>query len=423
VVSRPNNQRSSVIRGQWTEKPTVVCRLSSVAQLALKNHYPDFLNLDQLCEGSGGLALYHKLFGMSLASPFSYLKHQLELTLFNTDAKAYFEPLVEKFMPGTSLVHAKAQVLSIEKEAEDVITVTLQPAKTWGGFVPGQYVQIGLKINGVIYHRNFSISSPLELFREQGRITLTIQKQSDGQVTPWLFQSLQVGDTLMLSEAKGDFIQKELSRPVLFIAGGTGITPFISMLHAAVQVQQDVVLLYYAKEGRHILRKTLDALNSHPHIKILFLSSTQAGRFSQNHLETYCPDVESRKVFICGPAGLIEQGQEVLKSNGVAVEDIAFEYFRATKHMQSDTATDEVATIVTNGQTIKAKSHVPILNQLEMAGLQPKYGCRMGLCKECQCMKTSGVVFNQQTGRYSEEGAEPIQICVSVPIGEVRLDL
>ena len=64
-----------------------------------------------------------------------------------------------------------------------------------------------------------------------------------------------------------------------------------------------------------------------------------------------------------------------------------------------------------------------LLEQAEQAGLSPQFGCRMGICHTCTCRKTAGSVRNLVTGEVSSADDEDIQICVSVPVGDVELDL
>jgi len=66
---------------------------------------------------------------------------------------------------------------------------------------------------------------------------------------------------------------------------------------------------------------------------------------------------------------------------------------------------------------------MPLLEQAEDAGLSPEHGCRMGICNTCTCLKTAGVVRNVITGERSSANAERIRICVSVPVGDVAIDL
>jgi stearoyl-CoA 9-desaturase NADPH oxidoreductase len=360
---------------------------------------------------------------MTVLNAFSFIRTQFDKSIFNTEASAYFEPLVEKYLPGKSLTGNKAKVSSIVKETEDTIAITLQPSTKWKGFTPGQYLQLGVKINAVWYYRAFSIASSLHQFKQEGTIRLCIQKQENGKVTPWLFDQLQAGDFVTVSEAKGSFSLSENAQAALFIAGGTGITPFISMLHAAAEKQQNLVLLYYAKSQRHILKAELEALNAFDNLEIHLLTSTEQGRFCKEHLHTLCPDFQNRNILICGPAGMIEDGCQILETENVPQKNIAYEYFKSANFKLSKTGESIPSTIHVKGKSITANSQLSILSQLESAGIQPKYGCRMGICKQCQCLKTSGIVFNQLTGKYSEPTEEPIQICVSTPVGEVNIDL
>jgi len=64
-----------------------------------------------------------------------------------------------------------------------------------------------------------------------------------------------------------------------------------------------------------------------------------------------------------------------------------------------------------------------LLEQAEQAGLSPQFGCRMGICHTCTCRKTAGTVRNLVSGEVSSAEEEDIQICVSVPAGDVELDL
>ena len=64
-----------------------------------------------------------------------------------------------------------------------------------------------------------------------------------------------------------------------------------------------------------------------------------------------------------------------------------------------------------------------LLEQAEAAGLDPAFGCRMGICRTCTCRKAAGAVRNLVTGEISDEEDEDIQLCVSVPAGDVALEL
>jgi stearoyl-CoA 9-desaturase NADPH oxidoreductase len=359
---------------------------------------------------------------MTALNAFAYLRTQFDKSIFNSAASVYFEPLVEKYLPGKSLVTNKAKVLSNENAGKDIFILTLQPSSGWSGFSQGQHIQLGVKINAVWHYRTFSIASTLQQYKQGKIIQLCIQKQLKGKVTQWLSDHLHAGDFVTISEAQGSFCLQGGATSALFIAGGTGITPFLSMLQVAAEQQQNIVLLYYAKSQRHILTDQLEALGAFENLQLHLLSSTEHGRFCEEHLLSHCLDFKTRSILICGPAGMIEDSSQLLQRKGVSSENISFEYFKAGNLAQAITGESIPSFIHLKGKSIAAQSNLSILTQLESAGLQPKYGCRMGICKQCQCLKTSGIVFNQVTGKYSEPTEEPIQICISTPVGEVNID-
>lgn len=360
---------------------------------------------------------------MTMSGILSNIRKELDKTLFNTSAGNYFEPLVEKYLPEISLVDIKAKVVNLYYEKADVLTVTLKPGSKWNGFISGQYVEVGVKINAVNYYRNFSISSTSEQYLQQGTITLTIQKQDNGKVTGWLFEHLKIGSVVTLSKAKGDFVLPKQASSVLFIAGGSGITPFISMLHECTIEKRDAVLLYYGKSGQHIFQEKFKPLSNHSHIQIELISSNEEGRISLEQLEKYCPDFRERVSFICGPDTMNTDVQRLLTDNGVGEDHVVSEYFKAAKYISGENLKNNQAVLKIGGKRLDLQGDTSILEHLESHGVRSKYGCRMGLCKQCQCVKSNGIVYNQLTGKFSESTEEVIQICVSVPVGEVEIEL
>lgn len=360
---------------------------------------------------------------MSAIGFFYNLQSQLNQMLFNTSAKNYFEPVVEKYFPKHSLVNNKATIVNIHHEKNGMITITVQPNKKWNGFVPGQFVEIGVQINAVNYFRNFSISSSLNQYKNEKTISFTIQKQFNGKVTNWIFDSLKIGDKLTISEAKGDFVNNKSTTKLLYIAGGSGITPFKSMIEECVENNVAATLLYYAKSNQHIFESEFIELAKMDNVTIHLIDTTSNGRININQIQNYCPDFLERKVFICGPNTMIEDVKQLLIENNATEKNIISEYFKAVEFQPNVDLNHNRSNLKLNNKSIETVGSTTILEQMEANGLHPKYGCRMGLCKQCSCTKNKGIVFNKLTNTYSEATTETIQICVSIPIGEVEINL
>ena len=108
---------------------------------------------------------------------------------------------------------------------------------------------------------------------------------------------------------------------------------------------------------------------------------------------------------------------------GAVLTSLHLEHFTA---QAVTTARDENAegdVRFARSERIAVNTGTNLLEQAEAAGLTPESGCRMGICYSCTCKKTSGKVRDTRTGQISDAGEEDIQLCVSVPVGTVTLDL
>lgn len=354
---------------------------------------------------------------------FNKAAREFNYSLFNTSAANYFEPIIEKYFPNYSLVQIKGIVKDIKAEQNNKITVTIQPNKNWKSFKAGQYIELGIKINGMHYKRPFTISSSVAQFEKYKTISVTIQRIDAGKVTTHLFEHLKTGDVVSLSQAQGDFIHGTENIPLLYIAGGTGITPFRSMLYECLQTNRHVTLLYYAKAGQHLFADEFTALHEADNINIHLIETDIHGRISTDHLDKYCSDLLFRNVYLCGPAAMTATAKKILLHQKVQEKNIHTEHFTlpaipATTHLK-----DNKGTVSVQNKQLPTTGTTTVLEAMEANGLQPAYGCRMGICKQCQCKKNTGVVLNRLTGIYSEQGEGYILPCVSIPIGAINIDL
>ena len=350
----------------------------------------------------------------------------LSMSLFNNKSMfAFFEPLIQMVFANYNVIKYRAKVLQVQDENSGVYTLSLKVSRLWKGFKSGQFVELQVEQDGANISRFFSISSSPRLFKSHRIIELTIQKQELGRITPWLRETLVEGQYLSISSAKGEFCIQDNSKPMLFIAAGSGITPFKSML-TDLPENANIQLLYYAKESKHIfVQELVKYANSFQNINITFIKSNVSGRFGLNHLQTYCPDFNQRIIFICGPGEMIESTKNLLRENHVANENINYEYFGAKPIKNLGLKTSGMVSF--NQSTIEVlsnnKSQKTLLQLAESSGLKPITGCRMGICHQCICQKEQGVVYNLLTQSYSDTGPQEVQLCVSVPVGDVSINL
>lgn len=325
----------------------------------------------------------------------------------------------------------RARVVEVIHQTDRTVTLTLRPNATWDGFRPGQHVVVGVAIDGTVHQRCFSLAgSP---HRADGTLELTVKANPDGRVSRHLVEHAGVGTVLRLSAARGDFTLPDpgdRTGHLVFVSGGSGITPVLSMLRALVDQGHEgpVTFVHYADRLGDVcyldeLRQLTDAL---PHGRLLLgltgdRSATDlAGFFDAGHLAEITDDPASCQVFLCGPAPLMAAVEQAFSDLGLA-DRIRLERFGLPPLEPSLDDGGSVVGFERSG--LRTPAVGTVLETAEAAGLSPAFGCRRGICATCTTTKTSGVVRNALTGARSQGDAEPIRLCVSVPAGEVVVDL
>lgn len=343
---------------------------------------------------------------------------------------SYFDPLAEAINPMWVQAYTPAQVERIFSETHDTKTLVLRPARRWGGFQAGQHVNLCVDIEGVRRQRTFSISCSPQLWRNNGQITLTIKRHPGGLVTNWLHDHLKEGAVLGLTDAFGDFLLPSSAKPVLFIAGGSGITPILSQLEsmAAEDYRAPVTLLYFVRSRKDVIAsETLTALAArYPALTLRILATHDNGsprHLNNSDLESV-PGLKARDVYLCGPGGLMDLATKLLYQHGIHKSQVHCTFFAppTTASLSKEALGGDVR-FVHSALSVDSTGDATLLEIAEAAGLKPQSGCRMGICHQCSCRKTSGTVINRLTGKPSGPGEESVQLCVSVPRGPVTLDV
>src|SRR5947209_9968553 len=137
---------------------------------------------------------------------------------------------LELINPLWSTRELRGKIEHIRPETEDAATVLIKPGYRWPGHKPGQYLRIGLDIDGVRHWRAYSLTS--DPYREDGLISITVKNVGEGKVSPYLVRAAEPGTIVGLGGVEGDFILPEDPPPekLLFVSAGSGITPIMSMI-------------------------------------------------------------------------------------------------------------------------------------------------------------------------------------------------
>ncbi|MFM9378484.1 ferredoxin reductase [Gordonia sp. VNK21] len=320
----------------------------------------------------------------------------------------------------------RAQITHVTRRTDRTVTVHLQPTRGWDGHVAGQYIEVSVIIDGVRHRRYFS---PAGAEKDRGQIELTVTAHDGGFVSTHLRENAAVGDVLTISAAAGEFTLPAI-RPasVVLVSGGSGITPVISMLRTLVAEHYDgpIDFVHYARtEADLAYRVELEAIaRTVPNVRLhLHYTRTDAdGRFTDEHLAalTGAGDAE---IFLCGPSSLMSAVRDYADRAGLTgrLHSEAFTVDTAPVLDPNEPVTGTVA--FTASGTEAPNDGRTLLEQAENAGLNPEFGCRMGICFSCTKVRTSGCTRNILTGELDSEPDQHIQICVNAPVGDVEIEV
>jgi len=316
---------------------------------------------------------------------------------------------------------ARARVVEVIAETADTRTFVLEPHAGWRRHRAGQHTTIEVEIDGVRLRRCYSISSA----PDDPRVAITVKRQRGGRVSGWLHDHLRAGDRVALAAAAGRFVLPS-PRPeqLLFVSGGSGMTPIMSMLRqlASDDALDDVILVHYARRRDDVIfGDELEAMASRG-LRLVFHYSDGGTLFDEARLATAVPDFAARATFLCGPLGLMERVDRMWQAAGAA-ERLRRERFGGVALTPAASDARVEVRLERSGRRVSADPARPLLDQLEAAGVRPPFGCRIGVCHTCQCTKRSGTVENLLTGALSTADDDEIQLCISAPRTDVELGL
>jgi ferredoxin-NADP reductase len=337
---------------------------------------------------------------------------------------------LELIRPQLTVNDARAEVLAVRHQTGRSVTVTLAPNPAWAGFRAGQFVRIGVEIDGVRRTRTYSPASASASAQAEGErsLELTITVHPDGLVSRHLKDQLRPGTVLHLGEAGGDFVLPE-PRPerIALISGGSGITPVLSMLRTlcAEGYDGEVAFVHYARTAADWLyKRELEAIAiAHPNVRVSYIATREGGsHVSERTVAEMFADgrLDTALAAVCGPPTLIDAVKELF---AVTPERVLAESFKPPT-LRLSAGPTATGTLHFSRSGVDAPiAGGTLLEQAEAAGLTPEFGCRMGICHTCTCRKTAGAIKNVLTGEVSDEEDEDIQLCISVPAGDVALEI
>jgi ferredoxin-NADP reductase len=331
---------------------------------------------------------------------------------------------LELINPLWSTRELRGKVVSIDHETPDAATVLIKPGYRWEGHKPGQFLRIGLDIEGVRHWRAYSLTSDPD--RPDGMISITVKNVDEGKVSPYLVRRGRPGTIVSLGGVEGDFVlPDDPPEKLLFISAGSGITPIMSMLRSLEHrdALDDVVALHSARTPEDVIfgDELRELERKHDGFRLHEQLTKDMGRFEPAQLEDLCPDWDERLTFLSGPEGMLDAVEEHFEKHGDR-ERLCMERFQPKLGGGEEGEGGTIKFLKSDCET-ESDGSKPILVAGEEAGLELPFGCREGICHTCVGELCSGRLRDLRSGKvYGNEG-ELVRTCISAPEGPVEIAL
>ncbi|MGA4439193.1 flavin reductase family protein [Psychrobacter pocilloporae] len=391
--------------------------------------------------------------------------------------RAFVDFIGSRLHPFWSLTTPKLRLIARYEISDDLIALQFetnqafrqQISKGTDDWQGGQYLELRVFIDGVYHQRSYSIvglaNQPLwwqddaviTKSAKSQRHTLTIAIKPQGVVSHYLTKQLSLSsivDTSMplghftLAQAKTSLDNREPNNqklhPLLFVAGGSGITPMLGLITQALANGYQVTLLHYSRSKLPQLQRQWQQLSdTYPAFSSHLIHTDNPATYlagerylSAEGLLSLNLPLADTQIFACGSqallAGLYKAVSEIILPQGnqlrdnIIVENFgnALSDFDSGGNQVLDNALQtESHTVYLRSRQRQFDSDTTLLVAAENAGIRLAHGCRQGICQLCRCNKVSGVVKNMQTSKISSDGYESIQTCINISMTDVVLEV
>ncbi|MDE2203061.1 MAG: 2Fe-2S iron-sulfur cluster binding domain-containing protein [Burkholderiaceae bacterium] len=296
-----------------------------------------------------------------------------------------------------------AKIIDVSPDVKTFRLIDLDGKRLPFDFRPGQYLSFRINDGERSFIRNYSISSAPN---QPDFCDISVRRQENGRGSTWLHTNIEVGESLDCQGPHGTFtFTGAEATSLVMIAGGIGITPLLSVLRhlAARNWPHDVYLLFAVRTPADILfRDELADIKRHyPRLKLLILPTHVTGfewhgphgLITAEILAGFVPQLQHRRVHLCGPGPMMEAATALLRGLGVPDAQIYTESFGRHGDVEGDDRSlDATVTFTKSGKTCFMPAGATLLDAAEEAGAPIDSSCRAGTCGSCKVKVVAGEV-------------------------------
>jgi ferredoxin-NADP reductase len=342
--------------------------------------------------------------------------------------------------------HPKRLKLKVSELIDETPSTRTLRMVSESGYLPpfqaGQYVNLFVEINGVRTSRPYSIASAPN---QRAYYDLTVKAVPDGFVSLHLLNDIKVGDRLESTGPMGSFIHNPLShsKDVVYLAGGSGITPMMSMIREVTDrgLERRMHLFYGSRDPQDIIfRDELERLAArHQNLKVDFvISEPEAGYkgltgfIDGTLLQERAGDLGRKTFFLCGPEAMYKFCKKELEGLGLRRKQIRIEVFGPPGDVTAEpgwpdglAADKRFKVHVSDGRTLEVMAGEPLICGLERQHLELPAACRSGECSYCRVKLKSGRVFHAQGTKLRKSDLQFgfIHTCMAYPLDDLEIQL
>lgn len=327
--------------------------------------------------------------------------------------------------PRWSTRELTGSVIRVRKERGNASTIVIRPDFEWTPHRPGQYLRIGMEIDGVRHWRAYSITSDPK--HPEGVVSITVKDTAGGTMSPVFNRHVRPGQQVFLGEVEGEFVlPAQLPSAMLFVSAGSGITPVMSMLRELDRRNRldDVVHVHSSRTKDDMIFGSMlrTMADRRPGYHLIEVHTEQDDRLTPHDLDRHCQDWRDRATFLSGPRELIDAIEERFADEGCS-ERLYTERFQPVIGNGGGDGSGGTVHYRVSDCEADCGPGVSILVGGEEAGATLAYGCRMGICHTCVGRLQDGAVRDIRTGAVENASGQMIRVCINAPEGHVEVDL
>ncbi|WP_035480500.1 hybrid-cluster NAD(P)-dependent oxidoreductase [Aliagarivorans marinus] len=310
-------------------------------------------------------------------------------------------------------------------------------------FHPGQFISLGIEVDGRNEYRAYSLSST----PQDDELQITVKRVPGGVVSNRIVDNIEVGSELPILAPAGEFnlnqcppVANHGRSKVLMLSAGCGITPVYSMARHWLEQHSDIdiVFLHTARDQANIIfHQPLEQLaQNHDNFSLkLLLNDATGSHYPEGFLDAawlnkLVPDFSERSVYLCGPEQFMQDMRSYLEQGGLDMDRFYQESFTPTKPEPTASSTspahDSVQVVIPQfGASQPADADSLLSEALEDAEVPVILACRSGICGSCKCKVTSGEVESSTHGPLTPEEVEQgyVLACSSTLKSDVTVEL